>query len=193
MAITDRHIERQIYNSILCLKVTEINTMPGSTTKTIVYADQKTLAPVYYESWKNDTMTRKAVFRGNEMTVSDFENDIESKSVHTIPGKPYFSHSFSELVQSNDFSKTKVITFETLTPGRPIGRFVAERTGEKEFVMAEGKAFLCWLVKFTRIDQEGKSSIVGYRFIDKVSGQVIMYKSDLGPGKVYAYQQMFLQ
>lgn len=192
VSILNRIVTREMYNSRPCIKITEINTSESPKTKTIVYIDAKTLKPLFSENSSNDVLVQKAIFAKDKITVVNIENGAEKVTETPISSEPFASSSFSELLQANDFSKNRIINFETINPGNPAGRFKAERIDEKEFSIPGGGKIDCWVLKFTRTDSKGTEGPAGYRYVDKKSGKVVMFKTDINTENFSYYQMLFL-
>lgn len=193
LTVMDRQIKREDFNSTPCIKITETNLSSAVRNKVIIYMDAKTLKPQYFESYIGDTLIQKATFEDRKMTLYDIKNGAETKSESIVSENMFLSNSFSELVQSNDFGKNPVVNFETFTPGRATNQFMVKRVGEKEFSIPGQKNIACWLLKFTRIDSNGIKSSAGFRYVDKKSGKVVMFKSDIESNTFFTYQMIFLQ
>jgi hypothetical protein len=190
LTIINRAITRENYGSNAAIKIVETNNTTSPKTKTLIYVDAKTLRPLYFESGSDEVITQKAFFEGNTIRSVDAVSGREM--AETVDSEIYLSNSFSELIQAHDFGRTPVLRFETFSPGKSANRFVAERVGEQKFLLLQGKAFNCWIVKFTRTDTKGETSIAGYRYVDKSSGKVLMFKSDLVANNYFTYQILFL-
>ena len=186
--ILDRRIIREKFKGIRCIKITEIS----GNNRTNVYMDAKSLAPRYFESFSGDTLMQKAEFENTKETITDIKNGIEKRTEVEISPTIFFSNCFSELVQSNDFKINPSIEFETFNPGKPSNHFIVEKTGEKVFSLL-GKKIDCWILKFTRMDTSGNKVPAGFRYIDKSSGKVLMFKTDIASNKFFAYQTIFLE
>jgi len=193
ITIMDRQISREEFKSNPCIKITETNLSAAVRNKVILYMDAKTLKPQYFESYTGDTLIQKADFENGKTALYDIKNGIETKSESVVSENMFLSNSFSELVQSNDFGKTPVVNFETFTPGRASNQFKVEKVGEKEYSIPGHKNIACWLLKFTRIDALGNKSLAGFRYVDKNSGKVLMFKSDIESNNFFTYQLIFLQ
>ena len=190
--VLDREVVRVAYESKAAIRITERDTENGSRKKTIVFVDAKTLMPLYFEESSNGAIVKKAYFDHGKETIVRSENGVDNKTESQLAASVFFANSFSELLQANDFRKNPVVQFQTVNPGNSPNDYIAERFAEKEFVISPNKSIDCWVVSFTRVDSSGKSTPTGFRFIDKTTGKVLMYKSDLESPKFFTYQYLFL-
>jgi hypothetical protein len=191
--VVERTISRENYKSQPSIKITETNQTSSPNTRTVIYIDATTLKPLYFEASNDGTPVQKASFDNNKVNIVDISNGTEKLTEMPNPADSYLSNSFSELVQANDFGKNRLIRFGTFSPGKPINRFVVERVREHKFEIPGGKVIDCWILKFTKTDSNGVESLAGYRYVDKRSGKVLMYKSDLKTDSFFTYQIIFLK
>jgi hypothetical protein len=193
IALLKREIINQTFESKLCIKITETLTQGATRNRTTVYVDAKTLSPLFYEMSANDTLVQKATFENGKSILQVFADGVEKRSEQIVSAKSFLSNSFSELIQAVDFEKTNAVKFETFSPGKPSNQYVAERIDEKEFTLQNNQKIATWVLRFTRIDSKGAKTLAGYRYVDKVYGKVLMYKSDIKAENFFTYQTLFLQ
>jgi hypothetical protein len=190
--VLNRQISRATYESKSAIRITEAGIENGLSKMTTVFVDQLTLMPLYFEEKSSGTIVRKAYFDHGKEILILIENGVEKRSEAQLSVSIFLSNSFSELLQANDFRKNPAVRFQTVNPGNAANVFIAERFAEKDFMVSPNKLISCWVVKFTRIDSNGKETPTGFRYIDKISGKVLMFKSDLESRTFFTYQYLFL-
>lgn len=154
-----------------------------------VYLDAHSLAPLAYESRLGDTLSIAATMVGDSLHLTETRRGVVTNSVSPVPAGVYWSNSFSELLQANDFAVHPSITFSTLTPGAPANTFTVERIGRREFE----RGLSVWVVQFTRTDAAGTSSPGGYRYLDTRTGQVLFFTTKLDSTTGFSYQVLPLR
>ncbi len=192
LSVLEREIARESYQTKPALRITETLTQGVSRTKTTVFVDLTTISPLYFEHSADGTVTKKAYFADGKEIILDISNGVEKKSELQIGASIFLSNSFSELLQANDFGKNPIVQFQTVSPGSTPNHYIAERFGEENIALSPNKPINCWIVRFTRLDPDGKKSVTGYRYIEKTSGHVLMFKSDLNSSKFFTYQVLLL-
>ncbi len=193
LTVIDRQVTRETYNSVRCIKITEMNNQSKPATKTIAYIDINSLLPVHFETFLNDTLIQKADFDGIKALIIDYKNGKEAVSEIGLSKPVFLSNSFSELLQAIDFERNKIVRFETFSPGKSTNQFIVERDGETGFPIPGGEIIKCWLLKFRRLDSKGNESVAGYRYADKQTGKVLLYKSNIDTQIYFTYQLLFLK
>jgi len=188
LSVLERTISRENYRTIPSIKISEINDVSKPRTKTVLYIDAKSLKPLYFEMSDDDTPLVRATFDNGKVRIIDVSSGTEKVSETELPPDAYLSNSFSELVEANDFGKNPVSIFSVFTPGKAVGRFRVERIGQQKFDLPDGHQIDCWVLKFTKTDSQGAETPGGYRFVDKKSGKVIMFKSSLDSDTFISYQ-----
>lgn len=193
IAINDRQIKTEQFHEKKCLRITESLVADRSKSRTVIYIDFISLLPEYFESYSNDTLVQKATIEEGKWVNYEFKNGMDRKTILETPIHTFISNSFSELIQANDFGKNSNIMFATFTPGKPINQFQVERIDEMVVPSLDSNGIACWVLKFTRIDPNGNTSIAGYRWVEKKSGKVIMYKSEIGVPSYFTYQLLLIE
>lgn len=185
--LVKRSVERTEYQGRRAIRVREENRAAGSTVS--ISLDATSLRPLSYEARWSDTLSVTARTDGDSMRITENKRGVTSNAVSAIERGAYFSNSFSELVQSNDFGAHPRISFATFTPGAPANRFVVERIGRR--TVEHGVAV--WVLKFTRTDASGASATAGYRYVDVQTGKVLFFATELDSPTAFTYQVLPLK
>lgn len=180
--VVKRSVERTEYLGKPAIRVREENRAQASAVT--IRIDAATLRPLSYESTAGDTMSVTAEMDGDSMRIVRTQGGIVTRSVSAIDPDVYFSNSFAELVQANDFAKHPRIRFTTLTPGATANTFIVERVGRRTFE----HNIAVWVLKFTRTDATGASTPAGYRYVDARTGAVLFFATELDSPSTYSYQ-----
>ncbi|WP_421803089.1 hypothetical protein [Flagellimonas sp.] len=189
ISILERKISFEKYKGRDCVKISETNHSGKNKTTTISYMDQHSLAPVCRKEMVNDSLIQIQEIKGNRVFIYNALgkqiNDVEK------PKDAYLSNAFSELVQSNDFNKHPNISFSTFRPGKPkVGRFVARMVQEEKIKFVYGEV-QCLIIQFVKLAENGEEIPAGYRYIDKTTGKVLAFKTNLNSNTYFMYQILF--
>ena len=187
IALLDRRVTVEEFNNEKCLKIIETANTGNSRNKVVCYVDLGNLRPKYMETASNDTLAQKYIFENNKIICTTLKDKKETVTEMSLPENTFLSNSFSEIVQSVDFKKYSNYKFATFSPGRPSNIFIVSLVGKKTIIKQADKKINCWLLKFTRIDSSGHSTLGGYRYVDE-TGKILLYKSDIGTDTFFAYQ-----
>lgn len=193
IAILDRSISKEKYNQTPSIRITEEYTNNKTHTKTLCFVESKTLLPLYLEVNTNDTLTKKYYFEKNKIHLTEIRNSEEIKKELDYQAGAFLSNSFSEILQSIDFSNYKKIQFSTFSPGKNPGIFNVEVIDEKKFKLPNKQFIDSWVVQFTIVRPNGETKSGGYRYIDKKSGKVLAFKTHINSDNYFTYQMNLLE
>lgn len=189
LSILDRKVSFEKYKGRDCIKISETNYSGKGKTTTISYMDQQSLAPVSRKEMVNDSLIETQEIKNNRVLIYN----AQGKQINEVdkPKDAYLSNTFSELVQANDFIKHPIISFSTFRPGKPkVGRFVARMVQEEKIKFVYGEV-QCLIIQFVKLAENGKEIPAGYRYIDKTTGKVLAFKTNLNSNTYFMYQILF--
>ncbi|TJY37808.1 hypothetical protein [Pontimicrobium aquaticum] len=193
IAILDRKISRDTYNQTPIIKITEEYNNNKTNTKTLCYIDLKTLLPLYLEVQSSDTLIKKYNFKKDKILLVEIKNSKEIKKEFNNQTGVFLSNSFSEILQSIDFSKNKRVQFKTFSPEKKPAVFKIKVIDEKDFILPNKQSIETWVLQFTVERSNGEVKSGGYRYIDKKSGKVLAFKTDINSDSFFTYQMNLLE
>ncbi|MCB0280760.1 MAG: hypothetical protein KDD94_14720, partial [Calditrichaeota bacterium] len=168
MIILKREISRENYGSKPAIKIIETQMNKADHDQVIIYIDARDMKPLSYEKFSKHKKVISAQINDDQtISMTEFSDSGEKKSTIELPKGKFFSNSFSEIVQSIDFNKTKTATYHTFTPGYPGAQIDVERIDEYTEHSVSGRDYNCWILKFTIVQNDGKTRAGGYRYVDK--------------------------
>lgn len=193
IGILDRKVEFFEFDSIPAIKISELYTNGVTKNKTITFINKETLKPMYLEETRNDTLLSKSHF--NKKTIQKYEFNSEEVIENELPNysDSFASNSFSEIIQGYNFNIYEKVEFKTFRPGSIPGLFIVERIGQEDFDLPSEGKLQTWLLKFTRIDENGEEVPAGFRYIDKESGKVLRFKTEIESDTYFTYQIIFMK
>lgn len=193
IGLLQRDIKYTNYEGKSSITITEVYRNNEVENTTIVIISREDLAPLYQEKSRNDTLFSKTYFEGETIRHLEYSSGTEEEKKFETPENAYISNSFSELVQANNFEENKEVTFRTFSPGREPASFKVERIGEEEFYLPGKESFEVYVLKFTMTTSDGTEKPGGYRYIDKKSGKVLAFRTEIDSNDFFTYQMVFLE
>ncbi len=193
IGILDRKVEFFEFDSIPAIKISEVYTDGFTKNITTTFINKETLKPIYLEKSRNDTLLSKSHF--NKETIKNYEFNSEEVIENELPNysDSFASNSFSEIIQGYNFNIYEKVEFKTFSPGSIPGIFGVERVGQEDFELPNEGKLQTWLLKFTRIDENGEQTPAGFRYIDKETGKVLRFKTEIESDSYFTYQIIFMK